>query len=277
MIKKFILITGCSSGIGYATAKYLKKKGYNVIISCKNIKDTKKLSKEFDYSINLDLCSTISIKKSYISIKKIINKNNLYAIFCNSGYGQMGALEDLTRKQISKQFETNIFGHIELINLFLPIMRYHNEGRIIFNSSVLGLVSLPFSSAYNASKFSMEAFANSLRIELKNTKIKVSLIEPGPIESRFNYNAIKYLKSIDLKKSFHHKKYLKMLNFLKKGKNSFTLPAIEVSKKVHKILSSENPKLHYYVTIPTYLLSYSRILPNILFEKVVNFINKRRY
>ena len=108
-------------------------------------------------------------------------KNDLvYGIFCNAGYGQFGAVEDLTRALICEQFETNIFGHIELINLFIPFMRKQNEGRIIFNSSVLGLVSFPFSSAYNATKFAMEAFARSLRLELKKTNIKT--LELIPIE-----------------------------------------------------------------------------------------------
>ena len=136
------MITGCSTGIGYETAKYLKEKKYNIIASCRKKIDVKKLSKEFEHIIHLDVSSSKSIKKAYFSIKKIIKKNNIYGIFCNAGYGQWGAVEDLTSHLIKKQFEVNIFGHIELINLFIPYMRKKNEGRIIFNSSVLGLVSL---------------------------------------------------------------------------------------------------------------------------------------
>ena len=269
---KYVIITGCSTGIGFATAKYLKEKKYKVIVSCRKNKDVKILSKEFNYSIQLDTSSSNSIKKAYILIKKIVKKNIIYGIFCNAGYGQYGAVEDLSRDLISEQFETNIFGHIELVNLFIPLMRKQNEGRIIFNSSVLGLVSLPFSSAYNATKFAMEAFGRSLRLELKRTNIKVSLIEPGPIEANFNVNAIKNLKRINIDKSVYRKKYYKIMKYLDEGSNFFTLPAISVAKKVHIALKSKNPKAQYYVTLPTYMMSYLRILPNPIFENFLSLL-----
>ena len=273
---KYIIITGCSTGIGYATAKYLKEKKFKVIVSCRKIKDVKRLSKEFDYSIQLDTSSSSSIKKAFILIQKIVKNDLVYGIFCNAGYGQFGAVEDLTRTLICKQFETNIFGHIELINLFIPHMRKQKEGRIIFNSSVLGLVSLPFSSAYNATKFAMEAFARSLRLELNRTNIKVSLIEPGPIEADFNINALKNLKRLKINSSVYKKKYYKMMKYLKDGRNYFTLPALSVAKKVHSALKSKNPKTQYFVTLPTYVMSYSRILPNPIFENFLYLMDKER-
>ena len=274
--KKFIIITGCSTGIGYETAKYLKEKKFKVIVSCRKIKDVKRLSKEFDYSIQLDTSFSNSIKKAFILIQKIVKNDSVYGIFCNAGYGQFGAVEDLTRALIREQFETNLFGHIELINLFIPLMRKQNEGRIIFNSSVLGLVSLPFTSAYNATKFAMEAFARSLRLELKNTNIKVSLIEPGPIEANFNINALKNLKRIKINNSVYKKKYYKMMKYLKDGRNYFTLPALSVAKKVHSALKSKNPKTQYFVTLPTYIMSYLRILPNPIFENVLSLLDNQR-
>ena len=227
----YILITGCSTGIGYETAKFLKEKKFNVIVSCRKKIDVKRLSKEFEHSIHLDISSSKIIKKSFFSIKKIINKNIIYGIFCNAGYGQWGAVEDLNINLIKKQFETNIFGHIELINLFIPYMRKQNKGRIIFNSSVLGLVSLPYCSAYNATKFAMEAFASSLRQELINTNIKVSLIEPGPIESNFNFNVLKHFKKINIKKSLHKSKYFKFMKYFQRKKNKLTLPVLSIEVK----------------------------------------------
>ena len=156
------------------------------------------------------------------------------------------------------------------------MMRQQNEGRIIFNSSVLGLVSLPFSSAYNATKFAMEAFARSLRLELIRTNIKVSLIEPGPIEADFNINALKNLKRLKIEKSVYKRKYYKMMKYLENGSDFFTLPALSVAKKVLIILKSKNPKAQYYVTLPTYVLSYLRILPNPIFENFLNFLNNQR-
>ena len=266
---KYVLITGCSSGIGYETAKYLNEKKYNIIVTSRKKFDVNKLSKEFEHSIHLDVSSSKNIKSAFFSIKKIIKKNIIYGIFCNAGYGQWGAVEDLTMNLIKKQFETNIFGHIELINLFIPYMRKQNSGRIIFNSSVLGLVSLPYCSAYNATKFAMEAFARSLRLELANTNIKVSLIEPGPIVSNFNINALKHFKKINVKKSFHKKKYHSFMKYFKRGRDKFTLPALSVAKKVFIALKSDNPKAQYYVTLPTYILSYSRILPNSFMQMLI--------
>ena len=273
---KYVIITGCSTGIGYETAKYLKEKKFKVIVSCRKNRDVKRLSKEFNYSIQLDTSSSYSIKKAFILIKKIVKNDFFYGIFCNAGYGQYGAVEDLTRTLISKQFETNIFGHIELINLFIPFMRKQNEGRIIFNSSVLGLVSFPFSSAYNATKFAMEAFARSLRLELKKTNIKVSLIEPGPIKANFNINALKNLKLIKIKNSVYKNKYYKMMKYLENGEDFFTLPASSVAEKVHIALKTKNPKTQYFVTLPTYVLSYLRVLPNPIFENFLSLLDSQR-
>ena len=272
----YILITGCSTGIGYETAKFLKEKKYNIIVSCRNNNDVIRLSKEFKHSIKLDLSSSKDINNAFFCIKKIIKKNNIYGIFCNAGYGQWGAVEDLKINLIRKQFEANLFGHIELINLFIPHMRKKNEGRIIFNSSVLGLVSLPYCSAYNATKFAMEAFASSLRQELYNTNIKVSLIEPGPIISNFNYNVLKNFKKIDINNSYHKNKYNKFIKYFERDENKFTTSSLSVAKKVYKALKSNNPKRQYYITLPTYVLSYSRILPNPIFEKFFKLINKQR-
>ena len=97
---KYVIITGCSTGIGYETAKYLKEKKFKVIVSCRKIKDVKRLSKEFDYAIQLDTSSSNSIKKAFILIKKIVKNDLVYGIFCNAGYGQYGAVEDLTRELI---------------------------------------------------------------------------------------------------------------------------------------------------------------------------------
>ena len=155
-------------------------------------------------------------------------------------------------------------------------MRKQNEGRIIFNSSVLGLVSSPFSSAYNATKFTMEAFARSLRLELKNTNIKVSLIEPGPIEANFNQNVLKNLKNIKINNSVYKKRYFTMIKYLNGKQNIFTLPALSVAKKVHTALKSKNPKTQYFVTLPTYVMSYLRVLPNPLFEIFLGLLDNQR-
>jgi short-subunit dehydrogenase len=152
-------------------------------------------------------------------------------------------------------------------------MRHENEGRIIFNSSVLGLIALPYRGAYNASKYAIEGFADTLRLELADTDIKISLIEPGPIESDFRKNSLTMLKeNINTESSVHRDKYRKVLKRLETegAVVPFTLPPEAVLKKVEHALESNKPKAHYYVTFPTYLFGYlKRLLPASLLDKLL--------
>jgi len=167
---------------------------------------------------------------------------------------------------LREQFETNVFGWQELTNLIIPVMRQQGYGRIIQNSSVLGLVSLPFRGAYNASKYAIEGLSDTMRIELRGTNIYVSLIEPGPITSQFRVNSMKaLLKYINIENSFHREEYQGVLNRLNKPGPSavpFTLPPEAVLDRVIHALESKQPQPHYYVTFPTYLFGVlKRILP----------------
>jgi NAD(P)-dependent dehydrogenase (short-subunit alcohol dehydrogenase family) len=135
----------------------------------------------------------------------------LDALFNNGAYGQPGAVEDLSRAVLREQFETNFFGTHELTNLIIPVMRKQGYGRIIYNSSVLGFVAMKYRGAYNASKFALEGLVDTLRLELKDSGIYLSLIEPGPIESDFRKNAFAmYQKNINPEQSFHNETYKAM-------------------------------------------------------------------
>ena len=197
----------------------------------------------------------------------------LYAVFHNGAYGQPGAVEDLSRACIETQFATNVFGWIQLTNLLIPSMRANGRGRIIFNSSVLGLIALRYRGAYNASKYAIEGFADTLRLELKNTPIGVSLIEPGPIESRFRENSLRMFEQfIEVDTSCHASSYRGQIKRLKQEGNAapFTLPAEAVAKKVSVVLSVKKPSAHYYVTFPTYLFGYlKRLLPTRVLDKIL--------
>ena len=259
-----ILITGCSTGIGYETALYLKGKGYKVFATARKTEDITRLEAEGLTVIELDYSRSESVNDCVNEL--ILRTNNeIYAVFNNGGYGQVGAVEDLRRDVLEQQFATNVFGWIELTNRLIPLMRHVGEGRIIFNSSVLGLVALPYRGAYNATKYAIEGFADTLRLELRNTDIEVSLIEPGPIESNFMKNSLfKMKKNIAIESSFHRDNYKRELARLEKTGHAvpFTLPAEAVLKKVIHALESTKPQAHYYVTFPTYLLGYlKRLLP----------------
>lgn len=267
-----VLVTGCSSGIGYHVAKGLKEKGYLVYTTARNDHDQQRLNNEGLNCLILDYADSNSVQTFADEFLALID-NRLYGVFHNGAYGQPGAVEDLDRKTLEKQFAANVFGWMELNNRLIPVMRKNNRGRILFNSSVLGIVSLPFRGAYNASKYAIEGFADTLRLELSDTQIKVSLIEPGPIESRFRPNALQALKdNVDMPNSVHAKRYEGTLKRLaKKGHaDPFTLPPQAVLDKVIHALEHKNPKPHYYVTKPTYIMGYlKRILSTRLMDKFI--------
>lgn len=258
-----VLVTGCSSGIGYCVAKGLKERGYNVYATARKQADVDRLIKEGFKCLKLDYADSESVQDLANELMLLIGCD-LYGVFHNGAYGQAGAIEDLTREAMEKQFAANVFGWMELNNRLLVMMRQNNRGRIIFNSSVLGLISLPYRGAYNASKYAIEGFADTLRMELSNTGIAVSLIEPGPIESKFRANSLLALKeNVDMENSPHRDLYRKTVARLEKEGPAvpFTLPADAVLKKVVHALESPRPKARYYVTTPTYVFGFlKRIL-----------------
>ncbi|MEF3074840.1 SDR family oxidoreductase [Methylobacter sp. Wu1] len=261
---KTILITGCSSGIGYVTAVELRKRGHNVIASARKPEDVARLSQEGFTAVQLDLADSDSIRQAVRQVVALTD-GRIDALFNNGAFGQPGAVEDLSRDVLRFQFETNFFGTHELTNLLIPIMRQQGHGRIIYNSSVLGFVAMTYRGAYNASKFALEGLADTLRLELHGSNIHVSLIEPGPILSNFRKNAFElYKKNIDSANSVHKEIYKNMEERLQKEGPvaPFTLPAEAVAEKVIHALEAKRPKLRYYVTFPTYLFGFlKRILP----------------
>ena len=219
-----------------------------------------------EFSIQLDLDSSESIRQAVEQSIDLCD-GRLDAVFNNGAFGLPGAVEDLTRNVLRAQFETNVFGTQELTNLVIPAMRRQAEGRIIQNSLVLGFVSLPYRGAYVASKFALEGLTDTLRLELRGTDIHVSLVQPGPITSRFRPNAyLAYQRNIDPVVSVHRERYEGMEQRLKKAGPvvPFTLPPEAVLKKVIHALESPRPKARYCVTFPTYLFAtLKRILPDL--------------
>ena len=269
-LQKSILITGCSSGIGYCVAKGLKQRGYHVIATARREESVKRLSDEGFDSLQLDLSNSASIQHAFEQVIKLTD-GKLYGLFNNGAFGLPGAVEDLTRDNLKYQFETNVFGWLELTNLVIPVMRRQGYGRIIQNSSILGFVAMPFRGAYNASKYAIEGLSDTLRLELKSTNIYISLIEPGPIISQFRANAVKALQQhIDIENSVHREKYLGVLARLNKTGPAvpFTLPPEAVLKRVIFALESKRPKPRYYVTFPTYLFA---LLKRILSHRQLDF------
>jgi len=267
-----ILITGCSSGIGLCTAQGLKHRGYRVFASARNAQDVEFLLQQGFESVQLDLRDSASIAQALQFVLESTD-GKLYALFNNGAFGLPGAVEDLSREALRAQFETNLFGWLELTNQVIPVMRQQGYGRIIQNSSVLGLVAMPYRGAYNASKFALEGLTDTLRQELSDTGIRISLIEPGPILSRFRANAMQaFQQYIDIEKSPHRRRYENLLKRLQhEGPAApFTLEPEDVLKKVIHALESPRPRIRYYVTFPTYLFAFlKRILSHRALEWVL--------
>jgi NAD(P)-dependent dehydrogenase (short-subunit alcohol dehydrogenase family) len=258
-----ILITGCSSGIGHACAHGLAARGWKVIASARQAEDVAGLQREGLTAVQLDLRDPASIQAG-LEAALAHTGGRLDALFNNGAYGQPGAVEDLSRAVLRAQFETNLFGWHDLTRRVIPLMRAQGHGRIVQNSSVLGLVALPYRGAYVASKFALEGLTDTLRLELAGSGIHVSLIEPGPILSRFRENGYAvYLRTIDATASVHQATYRRMEARLKTAgpAQPFTLPPEAVLKKLVHALESPRPRARYYVTVPTHLMgSLKRLL-----------------
>lgn len=278
MHTQIILITGCSTGIGYDAALALKNRGYRVIASCRKEHDVQKLIGLGFEAVLLDVSDSASINNAFKQVLSM-TAGRLDVLINNAGYGQAGALEDITRDVIRKQFETNVFGLLELTNLAIPVMRQQGQGRIINVSSILGVISMPFRGAYNASKYAVEGLSDTLRLELKSSGIKVITIEPGPIESKFRDNVVdSSLKEITIDKSHFNKQYQSMLTDYKQKKTEsiFTKkPEAVINCFLHAI-ESANPKTKYPVTVPAHLLIFlKRVLSISMLDKFLLAISKK--
>ena len=251
-----ILITGCSSGIGRCLAEGLKARGYRVIASARKPDDVAALIAAGHDAVLLDLNDSASIQTAVAEVATRTS-GQLFALINNGAYGQPGAVEDLSRAALRAQFETNVFGTHELTTLVLPMMRAQGGGRVIQMSSILGLACLAFRGAYNASKYALEALTDTLRLETAGSGIHFSLIEPGPITSRFRANAAQhFLANIERERSPHRVYYEAVMRRLGGTKPlPFTLPPEAVLRQTIRALEARRPKPRYFVTFPTYLFA----------------------
>ncbi|GEK74649.1 MULTISPECIES: SDR family oxidoreductase [Halomonas] len=252
-----LLITGCSSGIGHAAAHAMAKRGWRVFATARAEADVARLEAEGLEALRLDLADSASIAAAVETVRERTG-GRLTALFNNGAYGQPGAVEDLSRDVLREQLETNLLGTHELTIKVLPMMRAQGHGRIVHNSSVLGFAALPYRGAYVCSKFALEGLSDTLRQELTGSGIHVSLIQPGPITSRFRENAYRaYRANIDAAHSAHADTYVKVEARLasEDGKGAFTLsPEAVVDKLIHA-LEHRRPRPRYAVTVPTHLFA----------------------
>lgn len=275
MVEKSILITGCSSGIGYDAAHGLRRAGWRVFATCRKDADCERLRGEGLESFLLDYADRESIGAA---VAEALSRTGgtLGAVFNNGAFACPGAVEDLPTDALRAIFEVNLFGYHELARQVIPVMRAQGFGRIVNCSSVLGLVGIRWRGAYVATKFAMEGLTDVLRLEMADTPVRVVLIEPGPVTSKIRVNAIPHFERwIDWRNSPRRVQYeaglLKRLYEHSGQPDRFELPPSAVTAKLLTALESPRPKARYYVTTPTYLMGAARrLLPGRLLDWVLS-------
>jgi short-subunit dehydrogenase len=267
-----IVITGCSTGIGLATAKYLQSQGIKVYATVRSSEQVLELQDAgLKHIMQLDVTNPTEISHVIRTVLKEDTKIDVW--FNNAGYGQAGALEDLETDVLREQFETNVFGLHECTRQIIPVMRKQGYGKIIQHSSILGLVSLFGRGAYNASKYAIEGLTDTLRLELKGTNIYPILLNTGPITSNFRKTAMRKLEeNVDIENSVFKEKYLENLK-KKKSNVPFNQEAIFVAQVVYEIIVVKKPKPRYYITkASTILGNLKRLLSTSMLDRILGKI-----
>ncbi len=273
MSDKSILITGCSSGIGYYAAFALRDRGWRVFATCRKPDDCAVLRAEGLDCVPLDYADPDSIGTA---LEHVLDQTGgtLGALFNNGAFALPGAVEDLPRDGLRSVFETNVFGVHDLTRRVIPVMRAQGHGRIVNCSSVLGFVAIPWRGAYVASKFALEGLTDTLRLEMRDTPIKVILIEPGPIGTKIRQNSIPHFERwIDWEASARANQYRATLLrrlYEDRGPDAFQLEPSAVSAKLIRALEAKSPRPRYFVTTPTYLSNLMRrALPSAWLDRVL--------
>lgn len=273
-MQRSILITGCSSGIGYDSAHGMRAIGWRVFASCRQANDCARLIDEGFESPLIDYADPDSIQSGLTEVLDATG-GTLDALFNNGAYALPGAVEDLPRDGLREIFECNVFGVHELTRLVIPLMREQGQGRIINCSSVLGLVTMKWRGAYAASKFAMEGLTDTLRIEMRDSPIEIILIEPGPITTAIRKNSIPHFERwVDWKNSARRDEYENGLLdrlYTNEGPDKVDLPPSAVTAKLRHACESKHPKPRYYVNKATYIVgALRRILSTRALDWVVS-------
>ena len=272
MTPRSILITGCSSGIGYHSAHALKKRGWRVFAACRRPEDCARLESEGLETLRLDYNDEESIAAAVAHVLKQTD-GRLDALFNNGAYAHPGAVEDLSTEHLRALLQTNFIGWYDLTRRLIPTMRRQGSGRIVNCSSVLGFVAVRFTSAYSASKFAVEGWSDALRLELRDTGIYVSLLQPGPIRSKMLENSKnRFINTIDIRNSPFRREYGRELSRLSGSskRSAFKLgPEAMIAPLIHA-LESPRPRARYRVTVPTFVGAWlKRLLPTRMMDNVL--------
>lgn len=272
-MKKTVFITGTSTGIGKETANYFAQEGWNVAATMRNIANAPDFFTNPNIRLyELDVTSEGSVKKAISSA--ISDFGKIDVIVNNAGYGAIGIFEKATPEQINKQFDTNVFGIMNVIRSILPHFRENKNGIIINISSIAGFLSFPLYSLYNSSKWAVEGFSEGLQYELRPFNIKVKCVEPGPIKTDF------YSRSQDLFKNealTDYDNYEQIAYETSQTTGAKGIPAITVAKVIFKAANSKCNRLRYPVGFEAaFYIWMKRYLPNWLVFRIIRMVIEKR-
>jgi NAD(P)-dependent dehydrogenase (short-subunit alcohol dehydrogenase family) len=259
---RVILVTGCSSGIGRATALEASGRGHRVFASARHLADLTDLGRPTGLStLRIDVTDAESIRAAVAEIRRLAGR--LDALVNNAGFAQYGAAEEVTAEQWRAQFDANLFGTIEMTRAALPLMRESGGGTIVMVSSVGGRLVVPFAAPYCASKHALEAVADALRVEVGSFGIRTVVVEPGPIESRFDERARERVAPLLSRPGPYRELYVgaerAMNGDFQRGKR----PAADVARVILDAIESRRPRARYRVTpMAKALIPLSRLLPS---------------
>lgn len=238
------LISGCSSGIGRATALLLAERGWRVFATARRLESLRDLASEGITPLRLDVTDDASM--AVVVEQALSEAGRIDALVNNAGYGLAGPLEELTAQDVRRQFETNTFGPLRLAQLVLPAMRAQGRGRIVNVSTIGGRISMPFLGPYCASKFALEALSDALRMETRPFGIRVIVVEPGRVETNFNAAATEHARRfLDDADSPYHRYVDPFVRSVTRWRAS---PPERVAKVIHEALTAARPRARYRAT-----------------------------
>ena len=268
-VSRAVLITGCSTGIGRATAEYLAARGWTVYATARRPEAIRELGSRGCRTLALDVCDEASMRAAVETIERA--EGAVGVLVNNAGYGQEGAFEEVPMAEVRRQFETNVFGLVRLTQLVLPGMRRQGWGRIVNLSSMGGRLTLPGGAFYHATKYAVEALSDALRFEVKPFGIDVVVIEPGPIKTRFGDTAIESVKGLGASGSpyaaFNALLAQKIKEAYEGPMGRFAAGPEAVAQVIERAIAAERPRTRYPVTFAARLLmGLRRWLPDRAFD-----------
>ena len=274
-MEKIILITGASSGIGYDTALALARQGHKVYAAARRMEKMEPLREEGIATIRMDVTDETSMTEGIKTIMEA--EGRIDVLINNAGYGYFGAIENVSMEEARRQLEVNVFGLARLCQLVLPIMRQQGSGRIINTSSVAGKSVLYYGGWYHVTKYSVEAFSDALRIEMKPFGIDVVMIEPGGIKTEWGHIAANHLAESSQGTAYEPTGLVEAANFhWMYDSNLLSKPSV-VTKAMCKAVNSRRPKARYRIgAFSGTIVFFHWLLPTPWWDALMRQLGKAR-